>query len=259
VSIARGESDAHKGESDRLGEELEKAQAALAGAEGELQRLRELPEKLEEAQAAAAAVAAVQAQLESERALGMSMAARAEQAESRVKELEPQLATAEQAAAQREAARAALEAKARELFGQEQSAQAQLARLRAERDEARGVARTLHARAEAEARGQQDLTATLAAERQLASQLLTEKQRLELQIDSLSRQLDTERAARARLASELALGSGKRAAADTSRQETKPYELAGLSPTVREMPALKLEPRTDPVNPVPVPPGKGKK
>lgn len=260
VSIARGESDAHKGEADRLSEELDKAVAAQRAMEAELQRLRELPGQLEAAQAAAATLGQVQAQLDSERAQGMSMAARVEQTESRLKELEPQLAAATAAAAQQEAARAALAAKAAELEAHAQGAQGQVARLRAERDEARGVARALHARVEAETRGQAELTATLAAERQLASDMLTEKQRLSLQIDSLSRQLDTERAARARLASELATGSGRRpAAADTSRQETKPYELAGLSPTVREMPALKVEPRTDPITLVPVPPGKGKK
>ena len=87
---------------------------------------------------------------------------------------------------------------------------------------------------------------TLGAERRIASQLVTEKQRLQMQIDSLSRQLDTERSGRARLATErdelrekLSLSPK---AKDFSHEETRPYELGALRGTQPEIPAVPLPP-----------------
>jgi hypothetical protein len=98
---------------------------------------------------------------------------------------------------------------------------------------------------------------TLSAERRIASQLVTDKQRLQMQIDSLTRQLDTERGGRARLATErdelrerLSLSPMSK---DFSREETRPYELGTLKGTQPETPAVPLPPEwgeeaTDPGN-----------
>jgi hypothetical protein len=87
---------------------------------------------------------------------------------------------------------------------------------------------------------------------------VTEKSRLQLQIDSLSRQLDNERTARAKLATERddwrekALGPTVKR--DFSREETKPYELSGMTQTQPGIPIIKADPtdpKTDPVAPIP--------
>jgi hypothetical protein len=100
-----------------------------------------------------------------------------------------------------------------------------------------------------------ELRDTLGAERRIASQLVTDKQRLQMQIDSLSRQLDTERSGRARLATErdelrekLSLSPKSK---DFSHEETRPYELGALRGTQPEMAAAQLpaewgEESTDP-------------
>ena len=94
---------------------------------------------------------------------------------------------------------------------------------------------------------------TLGAERQIASQLVTEKQRLQMQIDSLSRQLDTERGARARMTAErdelrerLSLSPQSR---DFSHEDTRPYEIGTLQGTQPELPAASLSP-SSPSSPV---------
>ena len=84
------------------------------------------------------------------------------------------------------------------------------------------------------AAGGSEARETLNSERQIASQLVTEKQRLQMQIDSLTRQLDNERTARSRLSVK-----------DFAHQDTRPYDLGTLQGTQPEMQAPALPPAWD--------------
>jgi chromosome segregation ATPase len=161
----------------------------------------------------------------------------------------PPKQTAEKLTAERDEARAL----ARQL-------QANAAKITSERDEARNVARTLHQKmGSGEADGVRaelkEMRDTLIAERKIGAQLVTDKQRLQMQIDSLSRQLEAERSGRARISSErdelrekLSLGVKPK---DFSREDTRPFELGPLRSTQTEVPVVPMpaewtEERTEP-------------
>ena len=113
------------------------------------------------------------------------------------------------------------------------------------------MARQLHARVAqgANAGELQETREALEAERKISAQVLAEQERLKLQIDSLGRQLELERTARAKTATERDewrekfLGQSTanfpvQPARDFSRQETKPYELGTMRQTDPSMPAV---------------------
>ncbi len=231
-------------------------EAANATLEGEVETLRagssgqaQLKADLEIAEAARATA---EAELESTRerpTADPELETKLHQALARSEALQSQLAAAEarmgaESAATREARDVALKLKA------------QADKLQAERDEARALARQLHVKLAAPKKNEtDDLRTALDAERQVAANLVSERDQLNLRIEALGRMIEQERDGRARALSErdewqLRFKSLARGSADTSqkldfsREETRSFMLE--RPTVPEMPAAKAEAVTDP-------------
>jgi hypothetical protein len=136
---------------------------------------------------------------------------------------------------------------------------AQSEKMLAERDEARGVARSLHQKLNASAKGTRelsDLNVALGQERQIAATLLKEKEELGLKIEALGRMIEQERNGRTQALSERdewqsrfkALARGATDVSlplDFSREQTRSYTLeqpAAELPTHPEIPAIKKTP-----------------
>ncbi len=245
--------EAERGERSRAAEEVETLRAQVANAEvltanvatlqAEVDALRT---QLALAEAAAADAATLQSQLTS---LEADLARRDDSlraAMERGDALQAQLAATEsrigaEAAATREAREVAL-------------------KLKTERDEARALARQLHQKVAVAgggaAREATDLRTALDHERQLAANLVSERDQLNLRIEALGRMIDQERDGRTRALSERdewqsrfkALAKGgidTPQPLDFSREETRSYAV----PTVPEVPVVKGEAQTDPMIP----------
>ena len=136
---------------------------------------------------------------------------------------------------------------------------AQAEKLQAERDEARALARQLHLKLAAPKKSDAaDLQTALDAERQVAANLVSERDQLNLRLEALGRMIDQERDGRARALSErdewqLRFKSLARGSADVSqpldfsREETRSFMIE--RPTVPEMPAARAEANTNPAIP----------
>ncbi|MDP2271073.1 MAG: hypothetical protein Q8K32_10110 [Archangium sp.] len=259
------------GERTQLKADLEIALAARAAAEAELEATRtQLTADLEASNAARTQLesdaanelvvaAETRARLEAELSAARAQPtadpeqeARLNEALTRSEAMQAQLAAAEarmgaESAATREARDVALKLKA------------QADKLQAERDEARALARQLHLKLAAPKKNEaDDLRTALDAERQVAANLVAERDQLNLRIEALGRMIDQERDGRARAMSErdewqLRFKSLARGSVDTaqkldfSREETRSFMLE--RPTVPEMPAAKAEAVTDPAIP----------
>ncbi len=254
----------------QLSEDVAEARSRITGLQSELDTLRsgsaEQASQLETLRAGAAEQSQLAAELETARSeLDTLRAASAEQtrlaaelarreeslskAVARGDALQSQLAAAEarmgaESSATKEAREVALKLKA------------QAAQLQAERDEARTLARQLHAKLGAPKKGESDeLRAALDAERQIAANLVSEREQLDLRIEALGRMIDQERDKRARALSERdewqlrfkALAKGNADVPqplDFSREETRSYALERA--TLPETPAARAEAPTDP-------------
>ena len=263
--------------------ELEIAQAARTGLEAELEIVR----------ASASAAEAAQAQLAADLEIALANSAELEAAVAARTHLEGELSVArqeyaelaaelgsakmsttltpelEQAASRAEALQAQLSA-AEARMGAESAAtreardvavklKAQAEKLQAERDEARALARQLHLKLAAPKKSDAaDLQTALDAERQVAANLVSERDQLNLRLEALGRMIDQERDGRARALSErdewqlrfksLARGSvDVSQPLDFSREETRSFMIE--RPTVPEIPAAKAEAITNPAIP----------
>ncbi len=223
-----------------------KLEAAEEAARNEQSLLQAKLEAVEEA------LRGEQARVQQSEEAGSELQARARSAEQAVSSMQSELQAAEQSASDLRARLEAAEQQGNATVGVQRNAldearnlarqlQAAAARLTTERDEARNVARTLHQRAGAggtEVEGARvelkQMRESLGEERQIASQLVTDKQRLQMQIDSLSRQLDTERNARARLATERGI--------DFAHEDTRPHEIESIQATQPGVPGPVLPP-----------------
>ncbi|MFT3843105.1 MAG: hypothetical protein QM723_39315 [Myxococcaceae bacterium] len=240
-------------ETGRVSAELTAARAELDLKNAELELLRTEKTGLE------GDLATARSTVDATEALMQTQSSELEAARAQLSQADGQLNSAKSSAQESLAKAIAERDEARNVA---RTLQVTVSKLQAERDEARNVARSLHQRTntgevEALKADAGDARATLDAERKIASQLVTEKQRLQLQIDSLSRQLDNERTARAKLATERddwrEKALGPTAKRDFSREETKPYELSGMTQTQPAIPIVRegIDPKTDPIAPIP--------
>ncbi len=248
-AAAEAELEAARTNSTQLTADLEASNAARAQLDSEIETLR-----TSSAQNAQRAVdletdlAAARSQPTSDPALEDTL----NKAIARSEAFQSQLAAAEarmgaESAATREARDVALKLKA------------QAEKLQTERDEARTLARQLHVKLAGPRKDDaDDLRTALDAERQVAANLVAERDQLNLRIEALGRMIDQERDGRARALSErdewqLRFKSLARGSVDTSqpldfsREETRSFMLE--RPTVPEMPAAKAEAVTDPAIP----------
>ena len=224
--------------------DLEIATAARAQLEAELGRAKMSTTLAPELEAARNTAATLEAELaRREEALSMATA-RAEAIQSQLAAAEARMGA--ESSATREARDVALKLKAH------------ADKLMAERDEARGLARQLHVKLAAPKQGETDLRVALDAERQVAANLVSERDQLNLRLEALGRMLDQERDSRARALAERdewqlrfkALAKGNTDVSeplDLSREETRSYFIERA--TMPDMPAAKAEAITDPAVP----------
>jgi chromosome segregation ATPase len=285
--------EAERGERSRAAEEVETLRAQVANAEVLTANVATLQAELDAARAAGD-VTALQQEVEALRAQVANaevLTANVATLQAEVDALRTQLALAEAAAADAATLQSQLTSLEADLARRDDSLraamergdalQAQLAatesrigaeaaatrearevalKLKTERDEARALARQLHQKVAVAgggaAREAADLRTALDHERQLAANLVSERDQLNLRIEALGRMIDQERDGRTRALSErdewqsrfkaLAKGSiDTPQPLDFSREETRSYAV----PTVPEMPVVKGEAQTDPMIP----------